>query len=302
LPDLRPFEPPDTPAVYRVFLDALWDYMRRSALLTADDPPQPPYESLWPRYERIYRHLEVAATRAWVAVGADGDVVGYGRSIERDGHVELTEFFVSPQTQGAGIGRRLLERVFPLAWGAHRSILALLDPRAVSLYLRFGVRGVDTLLDLVGRPRRLDLSTDLVVEPIGAGQAGETAVVAIERAILGLHRLPEVRWLLDDRPAWVFRRSGSLVGYAFGSNGHHLGPIATLDPADLPTAIGLVEDDAAGRGLASVGFSVTLSNEVALRHLLGRGFRIDPFYVLVLSDEPTVDFRRYVATNPAFIL
>jgi hypothetical protein len=172
----------------------------------------------------------------------------------------------------------------------------------VSLYVRFGVRGVDTLVDLAGSPQRFEPANDLEPEQIGPGRTGESTVVSIEREVLGFDRRADVRWLLEDRPAWALLRHGAPVGYAFGSNGQHAGPIATLDPADQPAALGLIEDDAASRGLPSLEVSVALSNEEALRHLLGRGFRIDPFYVLVLADDRTVDFRRYISTNPAFIL
>jgi GNAT superfamily N-acetyltransferase len=41
---------------------------------------------------------------------ASGSVVGYARSLERGGLVELTEFFVHPGLQAKGVGRALLAR------------------------------------------------------------------------------------------------------------------------------------------------------------------------------------------------
>ncbi len=272
----------------------------------------PPIETMRDRYGPIFDHLEREASEAWIAVGQAGEALGYARSIERDDHVELTEFFVDPAAQGGGIGRALLERAFPLGRGRHRSILALLDPRAVSLYVRFGVHAVDTLVDLDGRPERIEARPDLRAEPVGPGAPTEREIVRIERQVLGFDRTPEVRFLLGDRPAWLLRRGSDVVGYAFGAAGQvldavgglgpHVGPAATLDPADLPAAVDVLIDDAASRGASSLPFSVALSQAGLIRHLFGRGFRIDPFYVLVLADEPTVDFSRYLPTNPSFIV
>jgi hypothetical protein len=43
-------------------------------------------------------------------------------------------------------------------------------------------------------------------------------------------------------------------------------------------------------------------NEVAVRYLLGRGFRIDPFFSYLMSDSPFGRFERYIETSPTFFL
>ena len=267
MPELRPIVPADTPALVEVFSRSIWAYLSRNGLLTPEDPPDPPIQTMRDRYGPIFDHLEREASEAWIAVGHAGEPLGYARSIERDGHVELTEFFVDPAAQGGGIGRALLERAFPLGWGRHRSILALLDPRAVSLYLRFGVHAVDTLVDLDGRPERIEGRPDLLAEPVGPGPATEREIVRIERQVLGFDRTPEVRFLLGHRPTWLLRRGNDVVGYAFGAErqpldaageGPHVGPAATLDPADLPAAVDVLIDDAASRGASSLPFSVAV--------------------------------------------
>jgi GNAT superfamily N-acetyltransferase len=65
-------------------------------------------------------------------------LVGFARTIEREGLVELTEFFVLPVTQGRGIGRELLERAFPSGAGRVRSIVATADVRAQARYYAAG--------------------------------------------------------------------------------------------------------------------------------------------------------------------
>ncbi len=64
----------------------------------------------------------------------------------------------------------------------------------------------------------------------------------------------------------------------------------------------VIADAASRRGHPTVGFTVPLSQGDLIRHLLARGMRVEPFYILVLADEPAVDFARYLPTNPSFII
>ena len=41
--------------------------------------------------------------------------------------------------------------------------------------------------------------------------------------------------------------------------------------------------------------------EFAVRHLLARGFRIDPWVNLLLSDRPFGRFDRFIAFSPTFL-
>ena len=43
-------------------------------------------------------------------------------------------------------------------------------------------------------------------------------------------------------------------------------------------------------------------NRVAIDHLLGRGFKVDPFVVYLMSDWDFVSYDRYVLTSPPFFL
>jgi hypothetical protein len=71
---------------------AVTDLAKRHGLRmegTADD--------WWPSSEPLYRYLGQAAAEWWVAEAPPSQsLIGYARSIEREGHLELTEFFVLP--------------------------------------------------------------------------------------------------------------------------------------------------------------------------------------------------------------
>ena len=52
----------------------------------------------------------------------------------------------------------------------------------------------------------------------------------------------------------------------------------------------------------SLSLDVPMPNEVAVRHLLGRGFQFDPFYTYLMASRPFGQFDRYIGFGPPFIL
>jgi hypothetical protein len=60
----------------------------------------------WRSSEPLIRLLAEEAAEWWVAeLPSSGQLIGFARSIERDGLFELTEFFVRPSQQSRGIGQ-----------------------------------------------------------------------------------------------------------------------------------------------------------------------------------------------------
>ena len=293
----------DAPAMFTVFRRAIWDYFERINYFHPERPDEPPIDSAWPRLGPMFEHLAQTAARAWVAEDGEGRIVGYARATERDDHVELTEFFVLPGIQTRGTGRELLRRAFPLDWGRHRSILATFDSRALRLYLEAGVRPIATLVSLVGRADPAPVETDLVFATGGDDAATVRAILAIERDVIGHARAPDVAFLLRTKPVVLALRRGRVVGYAFGWSPMGIGPIAVLDETDLAATIAEVErrtfeSDAD----VEIDFLTSFANDRLVRHLLSRGYRIDPFWTHLLADEPFIDVSRYVFTDPPLIL
>jgi GNAT superfamily N-acetyltransferase len=288
----------DSRACFDVFRASLGDMMRRtghpSAAAVASGSAM-----LWPAYESLYAHLAATCAQWWIAEGEDGRPVGYARSTLRSGTLELTEFFVTPGARIGGIGRRLLQRAFAPGVGTHRSIIATLDPPAVALYLRFGVAHQSTGVDLGAAPRAVAL-------PAGyeAAEATLDDVLAIEAQLLGHGRPQDVAFILADRPVALLRRDGHPVAYAACANEHgYAGPVGALDPADLPAALAHVENAAHAAGIEQLELTVPLAARTAVDWLLGeRGFRIDPFYCLLLADGPWAKLDRYLPFNPCLIL
>ena len=111
----------------------------------------------------------------------------------------------------------------------------------------------------------------------------------------------ELRWLLERREGYLYRRAGRSVGYAFvGREG--AGPIAALEADELPAELRHVESRAHALGVSRLVLEVPGLNEVAVRHLGARGFRIDPWINLVMSSRPFGQFDRFIGFSPPIFL
>jgi len=290
----------DSEACFRVFEAAIDDLGRRTGTIANTTASE---TWAWDIRQPLYDHLAATADEWWIAENDAGRVVGYARSMERDGTRELTEFFVHPAAQAGGIGRELLARAFRADGVKHRSIIATTDVRAVNRYLREGLAGRLPLAGLEAVPRAVALETDLVREPIVATERTLEALGAIDRAVLGFRRDVDHIWLATERSGWLYRRAGEAVAYGY----HPVrpswgGPYAALEAADLPVLLADAESAAFEAGHATVSFDVALIAQTAIDHLLGRGFRVDPFLMLFFTDGPVDGLDRYVLTSPPFFL
>lgn len=295
----RPGTADDTRTCFEIFETAVDDLGRRTggnANSTSGDPAA--FETRRP----LFDHLAATGDLWWVAEDdATGRAVGYARSIVRDGVRELTEFFVLPDAQSAGVGRALLDRAFPVDGDRHRAIVATIDTRAIARYLRTGLDARLPIIGWEGTPRDEPLETGLAREPIDPADPPLDELAAIDRRILDFSRDLDHRWLASQRPGWLYRRRGSAAGYGYGpSRPGWGGPYAALEPADLPVILADGEATAARAGHAFVTFDTPMTGRAAIDHLLGRGFRVDPFVMLFFTDGPVDGLDRYVLTSPPF--
>lgn len=129
-------------------------------------------------------------------------------------------------------------------------------------------------------------------------------LLPLEVQLLGHARPLDVAFVLADRPGALLLRDGRPIGYAFAPNAAgYAGPVGTLEPADMPVALAYVENAAAAAGHASLDLTVPLACHAAVAWLLGeRGFKVDPFYCLLLADGPWAKLDRYLPFNPCLFL
>ena len=293
---VRRATPADSRACFDVFLASVTDLTARLGVPWEAEP-----EPLWKRLEPIYTHLEAHAAEWWVAAErGSGELLGYARSVDRDGLFELSEFFVRPDRQSAGVGRELLARAFPPGRGDVRAIIATTDVRAQARYYASGTAARFPIAALTGTPS--DEAPDLGdLEAMTATVDDLAALNDLERTVLEFTRGEEFRWLLSQREGYLYRRDGRPVGYGFvGATGS--GPIAALDAADQVPILRHIEARAATLDREELGLEVPMVNEIAIRHLLSRGFKMDQFLTLLMSSRPFGQFDRFIGFAPPFVL
>lgn len=297
-PTLRPGTPADSPTLFQVFVAAFADLNQRLNLETAFT--QPAFvEQFWQRTALLWDHLAHTESRFFVAE-RNGQIIGYARSIDRNGVRQLTEFFVHPHSQSAGVGRELLALAFPADDIGRKLIIASSDSRAQSLYLKSGVSPRFHIQYFYKKPEQVYLANDLSIASPADTPESQAALDRIDRAVLGFTRSQEHTFLLADRACNLVYRGGEVVGYAY--MGKSTGPIALLDPGDFPAVLAYAENAGAERGDRNLGIQVPMINRAAVDYLLERGFRMDPLPSHFMSNEPLGNLEQYICTSPPFFI
>ena len=235
----------------------------------------------------------------WVAENDQNEVIGYARSIVRGDHRELTEFFVLPGEQSAGIGRGLIARAFPPDT-PHRSIIATTDFRALARYLKAGVYPFTTELFFEHAPEPVTFASDLQFEPANREDEALQTTAEIDSVILGHRRDVDHFHLMQNRTLYLYQRSGQTVGYGYISK-EYCGPFACSTKRIFRRAC-TCRDAGASPGAETVGFETPTINTIAIDHLMSRNYRLEGFITSILSDKPFGKFENYLLTSPPFFL
>ncbi len=306
---LRRGQPADTPTVHHVFRTAVRDLVPR---LTGEPPADPiltPAEIAgWNRLVPMMEFLATHHYQWWVAEQG-GQIIGYARSILMGDVLELTEFFVLPGVQSAGIGRDLLARVFPTSGPdfSRRIIDATLDVRAQARYIKAGTTPRFPIYDIMSTPAVAasvpTITTDLNIELAPDADDALPHILWLDEVVLGISRPAIHTWLLHDRAAYLYRRGGQVVGYGYMARDEqgYDGPFAVMDSRDFPAILNHWERLAVARG-GAFGLEVPTIATGALHYLVGRGYHIEQFMTVLMTDTPIGDFSRYIVTSaPLFI-
>lgn len=298
---IRPATPEDSYSAFLIHTDALADLRLRmgSNPATSYTDPQA-MERMWKKRRPLFEHLAQTGDQFWIAEEA-GKPVGYARSILRERWRQLTELFVLPDRQSGGIGSALLSHALPGKTNETLSIIATPDSRAQGLYLKQGVYPSIPLYYFYRAPEEFEVETDL--EMLAASNQPETARMlgGIDQAVLGYRRDADHAFLLASREAFFFHRAGELMGYGYLSEDTN-GPIAVLDPEDIPAALSYMESEAASQDHSHFGIEVPMVNQRAVDHLLNRKYQLDTFMAVFMSNRPFRKLDRYIFTFPPFFL
>ena len=296
--NIRRFEARDRMPVYEMFRESIWDYMFDYGMVKFGDEKD--LDDYFREQKNYYIHLEENASEDWVAEDDSGCIVGWARSIERDQHLQLTHFFVSTKCQGSGVGRALLDRAFPLNRGEQRSIIATCNPRALSLYLRYGVSFQSMAFSFAGKPQKQELNSDLDIERADPSCRTLDAIVRIDSQVLGYDRRTELDFFMRFQPLFLFSRNSQLVGYAFGWGNYSAGPAAALDAEDMPSLLSQIEKSAFDQEVETLYLTIPSVAHSAVHWALEAGYKMDAFQEMLLAKEPTLKLDRYLLTQSTF--
>jgi GNAT superfamily N-acetyltransferase len=289
----------DSYEVFKVFRRSLADLLARNGDDGAIDTGEEALSDDWLRWRSLYEHLAQTGSEFWIAERG-GQPAGYARSIVRDGLLELTEFFVAPGQQAAGLGHGLLSRAFPSGAARRRAIIATADPPAQALYLKAGVYPRFDLRFFGRTPEAVPFQSDLAITPMLPSPDTLESLARLDQVVLGHRRDPDHAWLLSDRQGFLYSRDGRPVGY--GYVGSWSGPFALSEARDFPAVLAHAESEAAAMGLEEFGVEVPMVNRTAVDYLLGRGFRFDSFLAFMMTDEPFGRFENYLYTSVPFFM
>ena len=288
----------DSQSVFQVFVKAIMDYSKRMgvrAITGGEDPAV--LQALWQSRRSMFEFLAQDAAQFWVAE-RNGEIIAYARSIEHEGLQELTEFFVSPDQQSAGIGSELLSLAFPKTEARYRTIIATLDERALYRYMKAGVYGRFPFKYFYRKAEKVNLETDLIIEPMQQDIHIE-AMNQIDRIIIHHARESIHRWVSTTRDGFVYKRNGEIVGY--GYVGSSSGPFAVLDDNDFPAVLAHAESRMAEQE-KEFGAEAPLMNTKAIEYFIERKYQIDSFSAIFMSNVPFGKFENYLGFSPEFFL
>lgn len=288
----------DSFAVFQIFTKSIVDLGERTNVMpiTGGNDPEV-MKSLWEHRKTMFEFLARDCAQFWVAE-SDGQIIGYARSIQHGGLLELTEFFVLPGQQSAGVGRELLARAFPSGGERYRTIVATLDERALIRYMNAGVYARFPIKYFYRKAEKVTLPTDLQMEPMRPESHLEH-INRIDAQILDHTRESIHDWLMETRSGVVYKRNGAIVGYGYLGSGY--GPFALLDENDFPAVLAHAESSAAEQN-AEFGVETPMINKKAIQYFLERKYRMDSFTVVFMSNEPVGRLENYLCFSPIFLM
>ncbi len=246
----------------------------------------------WPRRPDYLDHELATGTLAVSEEG--GEVTGFGGALARGGIVHLADLFVHPQRLGRGIGRALLDEILPPA--SERVTFASRDPRALPLYVGFGMSPLAPLLYMEGTAAQARALADPGLTLVEAEPA---QISDLDRDASGRDRLQDLDFLRGaGARSFVVQRDGATVGYGVcrlaapgGASTAYLGPSGVTTSADaIPTALALVRWTA---GHSQKVMIPAFGPSPLVRELLDAGFFVEDVDTFMASREGLIDMRRY---------
>ena len=127
------------------------------------------------------------------------------------------------------------------------------------------------------------------------------AIDELDRELLGAAHPMDHRFLGDEqRHGWLYHGpDGTPIGYGYAGEAGRLGPVAVRDGALVAPILGHLTSVVVPRGAFATWIGGAADR--ALVAMLGAGFRLDRFPVLLCWDRPFADFSRYLPISTGLI-
>jgi ribosomal protein S18 acetylase RimI-like enzyme len=286
---LRAARAEDIPSALDVFYAALADMFARHNY-DAPPPSRPYMEANW-------RHL--IDTGIFRVAESGGRAVAVCNALVRDKRWFLSGFWALPESQGRGVGRRLLGEVWregERQGAGVFSVWSSWDQRAVGNYLRAGMMPGYQILHFAGRAPELRLPDP----PAGYELAPLTieSAAAVDEQVRATRReVDHSFWFAGDgrRARLVTGRGGRPAGYYY-LEGDAVAPAAWAEDVDAEAVLALACREAAEQ-TGFVSLRVPGINHAAIRFALGAGLRYSS-YAHFFTTAPFGRLERYLASGP----
>lgn len=266
----------------------------------------------WGRHRGLVEFLDAQPGRRFLVAEDGTGPVAFARVVRFGVMEQLTDLMVVPEYQGSGVGRRLLDEIWPgdPSPTLGRIVIATGAPRDLSLYTEFGVMPAaghwHMRHDTAGYLEHRSQETD-------ATEAGSVVVLTVERAVSEWQRL-EPEAIGHERPALheffgrdraclaTVDKDGTPKGLCWVSTDGDIGPAVGITPGEVISVV-LAALDRVAKTQEPPMLSVYAST--TSWHLLHRlrilGFRVFwPSWIMCSVPLPGLD--RYVPTRPPLVL
>ena len=266
----------------------------------------------WGRHRGLIEFLDAQPARRYLIAENSTGPIGFARVVQFGEMEQLTDLMVTPDHQGAGVGRMLLQAIWPgdPSPSLGRLVVATGAPRDLSLYTDFGVMPVAGHWHM-----RQDTSTYLEhrSQETDATEAGTVVVLTVERAVAEWKRL-EPEAIGHERPALheFFGRDraclatvdadGSPKALCWVSTDGDIGPAVGQKPAEvIPVVLDPLDRVEKTQDPRQLGIYASTTQWHLLHRLRVLGFHVFwPSWIMCSIPLPGLD--RYVPTRPPFVL